>query len=93
MYPIALPNYLTNTTTNNNQVTEELEDIDEDDPDRDDLLAFQEKLQRQIDDGKLWDLNRKIDRAIDALRCPPQDSGVETLSGVCFFIIIFVISK
>lgn len=56
--------------------------MSEDDPDREELEKLQDKLYEQIENGKLWDLNRKIERAIDALRCPPGDWGVENLSGV-----------
>lgn len=64
------------------QVVEELQHMSEDDPDREELEKLQDKLYEQIENGKLWDLNRKIERAIDALRCPPGDWGVENLSGV-----------
>src|SRR5437588_3203978 len=39
------------------------------------------KLQDQIDSQGLWDLDSKIDKAMDALRCPPDDSDVQKLSG------------
>jgi ATPase subunit of ABC transporter with duplicated ATPase domains len=39
------------------------------------------KLQDVIDAGNLWDLDSQIDQAMDALRCPPDEAGVETLSG------------
>lgn len=39
------------------------------------------KLQDQIDAEGLWDLDAKIDMAMDALRCPPPESSVENLSG------------
>jgi ATP-binding cassette ChvD family protein len=45
------------------------------------LLEEQAKLQDQIDAGNLWDLDRKIEIAMDALRLPPPDARVETLSG------------
>jgi energy-dependent translational throttle protein EttA len=45
------------------------------------LLEEQAKLQDQIDAGNLWDLDRKIEIAMDALRLPPPDSRVEHLSG------------
>lgn len=63
--------------------------MEEDDPDKEDLESYKERLHDQIEAGKLWDLNRKIDRAIDALRCPPGDSSVENLSGVCITFIKF----
>ena len=39
------------------------------------------KLQDQIDAEDLWNLDAKIDMAIDALRCPPGDASVVPLSG------------
>jgi ATP-binding cassette ChvD family protein len=39
------------------------------------------KLQDEIETKGLWDLDSKIDQAMDALRCPPDDAKVETLSG------------
>src|SRR5213075_1163537 len=39
------------------------------------------KLQDEIDAKNLWDLDSKVDQAMDALRCPDGDAQVETLSG------------
>ncbi len=39
------------------------------------------KLQDQIDSQDLWDLESKVEMAMDALGCPPSDSSVDTLSG------------
>jgi ATP-binding cassette ChvD family protein len=39
------------------------------------------KLQDIIDAQNLWDLEAQVEQAMDALRCPPGDSGVENLSG------------
>jgi ATP-binding cassette ChvD family protein len=39
------------------------------------------KLQDQIESAGLWDLDSKVDQAMDALRCPPDDSDVTKLSG------------
>jgi ATP-binding cassette ChvD family protein len=39
------------------------------------------KLQDVIDAQNLWDLEAQVEQAMDALRCPPGDSGVENLSG------------
>src|ERR1700758_2354700 len=39
------------------------------------------KLQDEIDSKNLWDLDSKVDQAMDALRCPPDDANVATLSG------------
>ena len=41
------------------------------------LLAEQGELQEQIDAVDGWELERTIEIAMDALRCPPADSGVE----------------
>jgi ATP-binding cassette ChvD family protein len=38
-------------------------------------------LQDQIDNAGLWDLDSKVDMAMQALRCPPDDAEVSTLSG------------
>ncbi|MCL3881130.1 energy-dependent translational throttle protein EttA [Marivita sp. GX14005] len=38
-------------------------------------------LQDEIDANNLWDLDSQIDVAMEALRCPPDDADVETLSG------------
>jgi ATP-binding cassette ChvD family protein len=39
------------------------------------------KLQDEIDSRNLWDLDSQVDQAMDALRCPPDEAEVETLSG------------
>ena len=39
------------------------------------------KLQDEIESKGLWDLDSKVDQAMDALRCPPDDAEVEQLSG------------
>jgi ATP-binding cassette ChvD family protein len=39
------------------------------------------KLQDQIDAENLWDLDSKVEQAMDALRCPPDDWKVDNLSG------------
>jgi ATP-binding cassette ChvD family protein len=39
------------------------------------------RLQDEIEAKGLWDLDSKVDQAMDALRCPPDDSDVKTLSG------------
>jgi sulfate-transporting ATPase len=45
------------------------------------LLEKQAKLQDQIDAADAWDLDRRLEIAMDALRCPPGDSAVTHLSG------------
>ena len=51
------------------------------DDEMNDLLAEQAELQDQIDAADAWDLDRKIEVASEALRCPPSDSPVTNLSG------------
>jgi sulfate-transporting ATPase len=53
----------------------------EPDADFDKLLAEQSDLQDRIDAAGAWDLDRTLDIAMDALRCPPGDADVSTLSG------------
>ncbi len=45
------------------------------------LLAEQAELQEKIDAEEGWDLDRRVEIALDALRCPPPDSPVTRLSG------------
>jgi ATP-binding cassette ChvD family protein len=45
------------------------------------LLAEQADLQEKIDIGNGWEIDRTVEIALDALRCPPADSQVTTLSG------------
>ena len=45
------------------------------------LIEKQGKLQDQIDAADAWELDRKVEMAMDALRVPPGDSDVGTLSG------------
>src|SRR5436309_2619927 len=51
------------------------------DADFDKLLAEQADLQDKIDAAGAWDLDRTLDIAMDALRLPPGDADVSTLSG------------
>jgi ATP-binding cassette ChvD family protein len=51
------------------------------DADMDKLIAEQAELQEKIDAGNGWDLQRTVEVAMDALRCPPGEAGVDTLSG------------
>ncbi len=51
------------------------------DADMDKLIAEQAELQEKIDAGNGWDLQRTVEIAMDALRCPPSDADVEKLSG------------
>src|SRR2546428_9263607 len=45
------------------------------------LLDQQARVQKKIDAGNGWDLGRTVDIAMDALRCPPPEAGVDNLSG------------
>jgi len=45
------------------------------------LIDEQAELQAKIDAADAWDLDRTVEVAMDALRCPPGDSSVEKLSG------------
>ena len=47
----------------------------------DDLLEEMGRLQEQLDHRDAWDLESRIDQAMDALRCPPPDAEVAVLSG------------
>jgi ATP-binding cassette ChvD family protein len=51
-------------------------------PDKmDKLIAKQGEIQEKLDAIGAWDLDNKLERAMDALRCPPADAKVEHLSG------------
>jgi ATP-binding cassette ChvD family protein len=47
----------------------------------DKLLEEQGRLQDRIDAVNAWDIDSKLELAMDALRCPPPDADVTTLSG------------
>jgi len=53
------------------------------DPDADfeKLIEKQSKLQEKIDRIDAWDIDSKLEQAMDALRCPPGETSVEVLSG------------
>ena len=51
------------------------------DEEMNDLLAEQAELQDKIEVVEGWDLNRKVEIAMDALRCPSGEADVKTLSG------------
>ena len=53
----------------------------EPDADFDKLLARQAELQDKLDAADAWNIDQRLDRAMDALRCPPDDMNVQTLSG------------
>jgi ATP-binding cassette ChvD family protein len=53
----------------------------EPDADFDALIAKQATLQEQIDHLDAWNLDSKLDQAMDALRCPSGDTSIKVLSG------------
>ncbi|MDY6148259.1 MAG: energy-dependent translational throttle protein EttA [Porphyromonas sp.] len=53
-----------------------------DNPDKmEELMNKQAELQDKIDAADAWDIDNKLERAMDALRCPPADQLVDHLSG------------
>ncbi|UAL29018.1 energy-dependent translational throttle protein EttA [Nocardioides rotundus] len=61
-----------------NEISEQLADPD---ADYDALLAEMGDLQTDLDHAGAWDLDSRLDQAMDALRCPPGDVLVDHLSG------------
>ncbi|HZK35549.1 MAG TPA: energy-dependent translational throttle protein EttA [Aeromicrobium sp.] len=61
-----------------NRISEELA---EPDADYDTLLAEMGDLQTDLDHANAWDLDSRLEQAMDALRCPPPDVIVDQLSG------------
>ncbi|MDE6832450.1 MAG: energy-dependent translational throttle protein EttA [Muribaculaceae bacterium] len=51
------------------------------DADFDSLLARQAELQDKLDAADAWNIDSKLERAMDALQCPPDDQKIATLSG------------
>ena len=52
------------------------------DPDKmDKLITRQAELQDKLDACDAWNIDNKLERAMDALRCPPEDQKIATLSG------------
>ncbi len=47
----------------------------------DELMEEMTALQEKLDAGDLWDIDSRIEMAMDALRCPPNDWSVDRLSG------------
>ncbi|WP_339949564.1 energy-dependent translational throttle protein EttA [uncultured Albimonas sp.] len=47
----------------------------------DELMEKMTELQDQIDAQNLWDIDSQVDVALEALRCPPDDADVASLSG------------
>ena len=65
------------------QVNEAFADPDVlEDPDKmDALIARQGELQDALDAADAWNIDSKLERAMDALQCPPDDQVISTLSG------------
>ena len=61
-----------------NEITVEL---GEPNADYDKLLAEMGELQTDLDHASAWDMDSRLDQAMDALRCPPPDELVDRLSG------------
>jgi len=57
------------------------EQFAEPDADFDKLIARQGELQELLDHADAWNLDNKLERAMDALRCPPEEWLVQNLSG------------
>lgn len=57
------------------------EQFAEPDADFDKLIARQGELQELLDHADAWNLDNKLERAMDALRCPPEDALIKNLSG------------
>ncbi|MBC8110549.1 MAG: energy-dependent translational throttle protein EttA [Verrucomicrobia bacterium] len=51
------------------------------DADFDKLIARQGEVQEKLDHFDAWNLDNKLEKAMDALRCPPSDAEVKNLSG------------
>lgn len=51
------------------------------DADQDALMAETGELQTELDNANAWDLDSRLEQAMDALRCPPSDALVDKLSG------------
>ena len=51
------------------------------DEEMNDLLAKQGKVQEELEARDAWDLDSRLEMAMDALRCPPGDTPVKVLSG------------
>ena len=47
----------------------------------DELMEEMTQLQEKLDTGDFWDIDSRIEMAMDALRCPPDDADVSKLSG------------
>ncbi len=57
------------------------EKFGEPDADFDKLLARQAQVQEKLDASDAWNLDNRLEKAMDALRCPPPDAPIKNLSG------------
>ena len=75
--------HITDLIAEYDQVNEKFADPEVlENPDKmDALLARQAELQDKLDAVDAWNLDNKLDRAMDALRCPPEEQVIKTLSG------------
>ena len=63
-----------------NRINEQFaEPISEDDMEK--LISRQGEVQEKLDAADAWDLDARLDMAMEALRCPPADSNIKVLSG------------
>jgi ATP-binding cassette ChvD family protein len=60
----------------NNRFAEPMSDAE-----MDKLIARQAEVQEKLDTLEAWDLDSRLEMAMDALRCPPGDTSVQVLSG------------
>jgi len=63
-----------------NEISEKFAEPMSDD-EMNDLIERQGALQEKIDQGDLWDIDSRLDMAMDALRCPPGDTPIRIISG------------
>ena len=64
-----------------NEISAKMADPELDPEEMDSLMTEMGELQEKIEHADGWDLDRKVEIAMDALRCPPGDSEVTKLSG------------
>lgn len=64
-----------------NAVNDKFADPDLSPDDMEKLIARQGELQEKMDNLNIWDLDSRLDMAMEALRCPPADTNVKNLSG------------
>ncbi|EKV28200.1 ABC transporter, ATP-binding protein [Caenispirillum salinarum AK4] len=63
------------------EVSAKFADPDISDDEMNDLMVEQGELQEKIDAADAWEIDRRVEIAMDALRCPPGDADVAKLSG------------